>query len=67
MDNESELLRVSEVAKLINVSPATIYTWVGQGKFPCYKFIGAIRVKRLDLVNWCKSKRKGSKLDGKEN
>jgi excisionase family DNA binding protein len=67
MENESELLRVSQVAKLINVSPATIYAWVGQGRFPCYKFVGAVRIKRSDFVNWCKSKRKGSKLDGKEN
>ena len=64
MDNESELLRVSQVAKLINVSPATVYTWVEQGKFPCYKFVGAIRIKRSDLVEWCKARKRGSELDG---
>lgn len=67
MDNESDLLRVSQVAKLINVSPATIYSWVERGNFPCYKFVGAVRIKRSDFVNWCKSKRKGSKLNGEEN
>ena len=64
MDNESELLRVSQVAKLINVSPATVYTWVEQGKFHCYKFVGAIRIRRSDLVEWCKTKKRGSELDG---
>jgi excisionase family DNA binding protein len=64
MDNESELLRVSQVAKLINVSPATVYTWVEQGKFPCYKFVGAIRIRRSDLVEWCKTRKRGSELDG---
>jgi len=64
MDNESELLRVSQVAKLINVSPATVYTWIEQGRFPCFKFVGAIRIKRSDLVEWCKSKKRGAELDG---
>ena len=59
MNEENELLNVSEVAKLLKVSPATIYNWVGQGKLPCYKFVGAIRVKRSALLEWCKSKRKG--------
>ncbi len=64
MDNESELLRVSQVAKILNVSPATIYTWVEQGKFPCFKFVGAIRIKRSDLTKWLKSKKKGGESVG---
>lgn len=64
MDDENQLLRVSQVAKILNVSPATIYTWVEQGKFPCFKFIGAIRVKRSDLMEWCKSKKRGGVSEG---
>ena len=64
MENESELLRVSQVAKLINVSPATVYTWIEQGRFPCFKFVGAIRIKRSDLVEWCRSKKRGAEFDG---
>ena len=62
MDNENELLRVSEVAKLINVSPATVYTWMKEGNIPYYKFVGAIRIKRSDLINWCRSKKRGGRL-----
>jgi excisionase family DNA binding protein len=64
MDKNCELLKISQVAKILNVSRATVYTWVGQGKFPCFKFIGAIRIKRSDLVEWCKSKKRGAELDG---
>jgi len=64
MDNESELLRVGQVAKILNVSRATIYTWVEQGVFPCFKFVGAIRIKRSDLMDWCKSKKRGAGLAG---
>ena len=32
MDDENQLLRVSQVAKILNVSPATIYTLGGTGE-----------------------------------
>jgi excisionase family DNA binding protein len=59
VSEERELLKVSEVARVFNVSPGAVYSWVGQGKIPSYKLVGAIRLKKSDLKEWFKSKRRG--------
>jgi excisionase family DNA binding protein len=58
MNEENELLRVSEVAKVFDVSSAAIYSWVGHGKIPAYKLVGAIRLKKSDVQEWLKSKKR---------
>ena len=59
MDKKNELLRVAEVAGLLKVSPAAVYTWIGKGKIPSYKLVGAIRLKKSDIEEWFLSRRKG--------
>jgi len=59
MNEEKEFFKVSEVARMFNVTTATVYTWVGQGKIPHYKLVGAIRLKKSDLQEWFKSKKRG--------
>lgn len=45
----SELLTVKEVAKLIRVSPMTVYRAVELGTLPHVRFGRTIRVDRADL------------------
>ena len=58
MNEEKELFTVAEVARIFNVSLATIYSWMGQGKIPYYKLVGSIRLRKSDLKEWFKSKRR---------
>lgn len=58
MTEGKDLFTVSEVAKIFNVSTAAVYTWIGQRKIPHYKLVGAIRLKKSDLQEWFKSKRR---------
>jgi len=59
MDNTKELLRVSEAAKLFDVTASSIYSWIERGKLPYYKLVGTIRLKRSELEEWFEARRKG--------
>ena len=59
MNEEKELFKVREVAKAFGVCQSTLYAWAAQGKIPSYKLVGAIRLKKTDLREWFKSKRRG--------
>ena len=59
MDDAKELLRVSEAARLFDVTVASIYSWVERGKIPHYKLVGTIRLKRSELEEWFEARRKG--------
>ncbi len=59
MDDAKELLRVSEVAKLFDVTASSIYSWIERGRLPHYKLVGTIRLKRSELKEWFEARRKG--------
>jgi excisionase family DNA binding protein len=59
LDKKNELLKVAEVAGLLKVSPAAVYSWIAKGKIPSYKLVGVIRLKKSDLEEWFRSRRKG--------
>jgi len=44
-----ELLKVTEVAKELNVTRQAIYNWINDGKLKSVKFQHVIRVRREDL------------------
>jgi excisionase family DNA binding protein len=49
-DTDSELLTISEAAKLLRISTITLHRWLKQGRLPAYR-IGpkAMRIRRADL------------------
>jgi len=59
MNDEKELLRVSEAARLFDVTAASIYSWIERGKLPHYKLVGTIRLKRSELEEWFDARKKG--------
>jgi excisionase family DNA binding protein len=51
-----KFLTVEDVAASLLVSPKTVYSWVGQGKIPHYKFCGtAIRFQEKEIIRWAES------------
>ena len=56
--NRSQLLKVSDVAQLLNVKPRTIYEMVAQGRIPYRKPPGS-NILRFDLdeiLAWTRGK-----------
>ena len=46
-------LTVEDVASYLSVSPKTVYSWVGQGRIPHYKFCGkTIRFRKSKIERW---------------
>lgn len=44
------LLDVKQTAQLLNISPKTVYKWVGERKLPYVKMGDTVRFKEKDLV-----------------
>jgi excisionase family DNA binding protein len=48
--HERPYYTVSEAARLLQISPSTVWRWIDAGKLPAYRIGGrAIRIKREDL------------------
>jgi excisionase family DNA binding protein len=59
----AEMLLVSDVAVLLNVSEALVYHWAQTGALPCYRFgksgkRGAIRFDEADVLAFKESQKK---------
>jgi excisionase family DNA binding protein len=46
------LLKVKEAAKVLSISPSTLYDWVAQGVVPYVRIGGTIRFKPSELQAW---------------
>jgi excisionase family DNA binding protein len=46
---EKAYMTVTDVAKELEITPATVYQWAKQGKLPVHKAGKLVRVKREDL------------------
>ena len=46
------MLTVSQVSRMLNIKPSTIYSWVGLGKIPHFRIHGLIRFDPQDLGKW---------------
>ena len=46
------LLTIQDLAQWLTVKPATLYSWVAQGKMPALKIHGVIRFRRDDIAAW---------------
>jgi excisionase family DNA binding protein len=50
LDTKDELLTVAEAARLLKVTPHTIYRWIGQGRLRALRYSRRVlRVRRSDL------------------
>lgn len=54
LENRKEALKVSEVAKMLGVTPQHIYKMAAAGLIPCFHVKGAIRFCPADLADWIK-------------
>lgn len=55
-----KLLKVKQVAELLQVSKRTIYDWAHTEFIPHYKFPKGIRFRSIEVFNWIKKRhRKG--------
>lgn len=43
------MIKVADVAELLNVSNRTVTRWIEEGKLPAFKFGKDYRIKREDL------------------
>ena len=57
LEKTEHALTVAEVAKLLNISPRTIYHYVASGRVPGAVKIGsAVRFDPTDLAGWLRKK-----------
>ena len=54
LENRKEALKVSEVAKILGVTPQHIYKMAKAGLIPCFHVKGAIRFCPAELAEWIK-------------
>jgi excisionase family DNA binding protein len=54
LENRKEALKVSEVAKMLGVTPQHIYKMAKAGFIPCFHVKGAVRFCPADLAEWIK-------------
>lgn len=54
LENRKEALKVTEVAKMLGVTPQHIYKMAKAGLIPCFHVKGAVRFCPADLAEWIK-------------
>ncbi|MDD3375162.1 MAG: helix-turn-helix domain-containing protein [Candidatus Omnitrophica bacterium] len=61
-----KLLKVEQVAELLQVSKRTIYDWTHAEYIPHYKFRNNVRFKELEIDSWVKKKKKRGRNEYRE-
>lgn len=56
IEERSSALKVSEVAKLLEVTRQHIYSLAAQGVIPCFRIGGSIRFDPHELATWLREK-----------
>jgi excisionase family DNA binding protein len=62
-----ELLRIPEAAERLNVSRASIYRWIDEGRLPAVQLGGRgapLRIPEAELVEWLDERRSFSGVSG---
>jgi excisionase family DNA binding protein len=54
LENRKEALKVSEVAKMLGVTPQHIYKMAKAGLIPCFHVKGAVRFCPAEVAEWIK-------------
>jgi len=50
--DSSEMLTAKEVAKMLKISPKTIYRYTAEGKIPYCKFESNVRFLKREILVW---------------
>ncbi|WP_252187810.1 helix-turn-helix domain-containing protein [Anaeromonas frigoriresistens] len=62
MNNDDEIMTISEVANYLKISEVTTYKFVKEGKIPGFKIGRHWRVKKEDLTEFIEKQKRGERL-----
>lgn len=54
--NDRDYYSTGEIAKIVNVSPSTVFRWCEDGKIKAYKVGSWWRVKKVDFDEYLREK-----------
>ncbi len=56
-----QIMTIEEVAKMLRLSPSTIYRMANWGVIPAFKAGGRWRFVRAEIIKWIEAQHAGSK------
>ena len=59
---EKEIMKISQVAKYLQISEITTYRLIQEGKIPAFKVGRGWRIKREDLNEFIEKQKKGERF-----
>ena len=62
IQNEPELLRVIEAAKILALSRTKVYEMTERGEIPIVRIGSAVRIPRRKLLDWIEAQTSGGRL-----
>lgn len=62
MDNQEDIMTVSEVAKYLKISEVTTYKFVQEGKIPAFKIGRSWRIKKQDLGEFIEKQKRNERI-----
>lgn len=57
MTDESDLIRIKEVARILDVTEKTVYRMANDSEIPAFKIGGSWRFKRKEITEWLEKQR----------
>jgi excisionase family DNA binding protein len=52
LQDSSDMLTATEVAKMLKISPKTVYRYTAEGKLPYCKFESNVRFAKREILFW---------------
>ena len=62
MREESDLIRIKEVARILDVTEKTVYRMANDSEIPAFKIGGSWRFKREEITEWLEKQRNVRKV-----
>lgn len=57
MSEKSDLIRIKEVARILDVTEKTVYRMANDSEIPAFKIGGSWRFKRKEITEWLEKQR----------
>jgi len=57
--NDTSLMNVKQVAKYLQLKPATVYTWAQEGRLPAIKMGRSWRFRKEQIDAWLEANSRG--------
>ena len=67
LEKRNEALKVSEVARILGVTPQHIYKMASAGLIPCFHVKGAIRFWPSELAEWIRAELESAERERNAN